>query len=167
MASSNNRFVIRVGPCKYGGEQAFGMQNGRIQDSQITASSIYDAGLSTTQGRLNSASSWSAIQNGQPQWIQADLGREGVVTAIGTQGRRHHPEWVETYSVYYGSNGNVFEPYTIDDVVKRLELIIVVFERCKSRRKCSRVNYFIFSNFRWLKLFAAPDRISNPPPSNY
>ena len=94
------------------------MQNGRIQDTQITALSIWDASLPAKQGRLNSASSWSARNNNKSQWIQVDLGREEVVTAIGTQGRRNSPQWVKTYSVSYGSNGNVFEAYKIDDIVK-------------------------------------------------
>jgi hypothetical protein len=108
---------MRVGPCK-SGEAAFGMQNGRIQDSQITASSIWNGKLSTKQGRLNSASSWSARQNNPNQWIQVDLGREEVVTAIRTQGRDDHPQWVKTYSSSYSSNGNAFEPYKIDGAVK-------------------------------------------------
>ncbi|CAB4011152.1 Hypothetical predicted protein, partial [Paramuricea clavata] len=95
------------------------MQNGRIEDSQITAAStVPDASLSTTQGRLNGRSSWSADRNDQNQWIQVDIGREGVVTAIGTQGRRNYPQWVKTYSLFYGSNGSAFEPHKIDDVLK-------------------------------------------------
>ncbi|CAB3993826.1 Hypothetical predicted protein [Paramuricea clavata] len=109
--------TISTRPCN-SGEAAFGVRNGRIQDSQITASSIHSARLSTKQGRLNGASSWSARQNDQNQWIQVDLGRDEVVSAIGTQGRRNHPQWVDTYSVSYGSNGNAFEPYKIDDDVK-------------------------------------------------
>ena len=94
------------------------MQNGMIQDSQITASSIHDPSFSTTKGRLNSATSWSAIQNNENEWIQVDLGREEVVSAIGTQGRRDYPQWVITYSVSYGFNGSAFEPYKINDVLK-------------------------------------------------
>ena len=94
------------------------MQNGRIQDSQITASSIWGASLSTKQGRLNSASSWSVRRNDQNQWIQVDLGREKVVTVIATQGRANYNQWVKTYSVSYSSNGNTFESYTIDGAVK-------------------------------------------------
>ena len=94
------------------------MQTGRIQDSQITASNIHSPGLSAQQGRLNSASSWSAGRYNQNQWIQVDLGRGEVVTAIGTQGRGDRAQWVKTYSVSYGSNGNAFESYIIDGVVK-------------------------------------------------
>jgi hypothetical protein len=110
-------FIILVGRCK-SGEAAFGIQNGRIRDSHITASSIWSASLSTTQGRLNSASSWSARRNDQNQWIQVDLGREKVVTVIATQGRANYNQWVKTYSVSYSSNGNTFESYTIDGAVK-------------------------------------------------
>ncbi|CAB3986165.1 Hypothetical predicted protein [Paramuricea clavata] len=117
VTSSTSRQTAETRPCTFG-EAPFGMQTGRIQDSQITASSIHDPTLSTTKGRLNSATSWSARQNNLSQWIQVDLGREEVVTSIGTQGRGDYPQWVETYSVSYGSNGNTFEPYKIDGVVK-------------------------------------------------
>jgi hypothetical protein len=95
------------------------MQNGMIQDSQITASSIHDPTLSTAKGRLNSATSWSTSQNNENEWIQVDLSREGVVTAIATQGRGdHYEQWVITYSVSYGSNASAPEPYKTNGVVK-------------------------------------------------
>jgi hypothetical protein len=94
------------------------VEDRKIKDSRITASSVWSASLSTKQGRLNSASSWSARRNDQNQWIQADLGREEFVTAIATQGRANYNQWVKTYSVSLGSDGNTFEPYKIDGAVK-------------------------------------------------
>ena len=133
------------------------MQNGRIQDSQITASSIYRDGLSTKHGRLNSTSSWSAIQNNQSQWIQIDLGQEEVVTEIGTQGRGDLAQWVETYSASYGSNGNVFEPYKIDGVVKvRNNNCAWFLNVVHARRKCSGAKCFIFCRPRKRKIVPAP-----------
>ena len=79
----------------------------------MTASSIWSAALSTRQGRLNRPGSWSARRNDQNQWIQADLGRKEVVTAIATQGRSNYNQWVKTYSISYSLDGKTFEPYTI------------------------------------------------------
>ena len=74
---------------------------------------------------MNSPSSWSARRNDQNQWIQVDLGRKEVVTAIATQGRSNYNQWVKTYSVSYSLDGKAFEPYKINDVVK--VRIIIVF----------------------------------------
>ena len=108
---------LPIGPCN-SEETAFGVEDRKIKDSQITASSVWSASLSTKQGRLNSASSWSARRNDQNQWIQVDLGREEVITTIATQGRANYNQWVKTYSVSLGSDGNTFEPYKIGGAVK-------------------------------------------------
>ena len=94
------------------------MQNRKIKDSQLTASSVYRSGLSTRQGRLNGLTSWSARQRNQNQWIQVDLGRKKVVTAIATQGRRNYKQWVKSYFVSYSPDGKNFNPYKIDGAVK-------------------------------------------------
>ncbi len=94
------------------------MQNRKIKDSQLTASSVYRAGLSTSHGRLNGLTSWSARQRNQNQWIQVDLGRKKVVTAIATQGRRNYDQWVKTYFVSYSPDGKNFKSYKIDGAVK-------------------------------------------------
>ena len=144
---------IGIEPCR-SGEAAFGMQNGRIQNSQITASTLHSPGLSPQQGRLNSASSWSAGRNDQNQWIQVDLGREEVVTAIGTQGRANYGQWVKTYSVSYGSNGNASEPYNIDDAVKVRKNNYNSWT-LYTRRKYSGVKYFIISRPRKQRILPA------------
>ncbi|XP_028417633.1 uncharacterized protein LOC114542082, partial [Dendronephthya gigantea] len=103
------------GPCK-SGEEALGVENGKISD--ITASSVWNAALSTQQGRLNSRSSWSARRNDQNQWIQVDLGRKETITVIATQGRSNYNQWVKTFSVFYSLNGHTFEPYKINGIQK-------------------------------------------------
>lgn len=106
-----------VAPCKRG-EIALGMQNGMIGNSQITASSYYRRGLSTSQARLNGPTSWSARRSVVNQWIQVDLGQEQVVTAIATQGRGNAAQWVKTYSVSYSADGKIFRSYKSDDTEK-------------------------------------------------
>jgi hypothetical protein len=95
----------------------FGIENGRISDSQITSSSVWSAALSTQQARLNDAASWTARQRDQNQWIQVDLGKEEVVTVIATQGRSNADQWVKAYSVSYSSDGQSFDYYKVKGTV--------------------------------------------------
>ena len=94
------------------------MQNGRIKDSQLTASSIWNAALSTRQARMNGPTSWSVRHNNPNQWIQVDLRQTTVVTAIGTQGRGNYNQWVRTYTVSFSTNGDTFKSYRNNGAVK-------------------------------------------------
>ena len=96
-------------------EEAFGMQNGKIQDSQIRASS-FSKDLPPHQGRLHSATCWKAAENDSKQWIQVDLNREKSVSAIATQGRKNAKEWVTSYVLWYSVDGDNFKPYQVDTV---------------------------------------------------
>ena len=93
------------------------MENGRIGDSQITASSTWRTSLSTKQARLNGFRSWTARKQNANQWFQIDLGEEGEVAGIATQGRRNANQWVKTYSVSYSSDGVNFQYYKINGIV--------------------------------------------------
>ena len=104
------------GPCNTS-EVAFGVETGKIADSQISSSSAYP-GLEAVRGRLNGASSWSARVLNKDQWVQIDLGRNEVVTAIATQGRANANQWVKSYSVSYSLDGENFLSYKTKDIVK-------------------------------------------------
>lgn len=99
----------------------FGMGNGDIQDSQITSSTA-SGGLPPEKGRLNGASSWSAGQNDENQWIQIDLRKPLTLTKIATQGRHDNDQWVKSYLVSYSSDGETFQNYKADgsDKVKTM-----------------------------------------------
>ena len=119
---SNNRtyffaFLIPVGPCK-SGEVALGVENRKIANSQMKSSSSWNAAFSAQKGRLYGVGSWIARVNDQNQWIQVDLGRKEVVTAIATQGRGHYNQWVRTYSISYSLDGKTFQPYSINGRLK-------------------------------------------------
>lgn len=94
-----------------------GMENGNIQDSQITSSTAWN-GLPPEKGRLNGASSWSAGQNDENQWIQIDLDKILTLTKIVTQGRHNSDQWVKSYLVSYSLDGQTFQNYKIDGADK-------------------------------------------------
>ena len=70
------------------------------------------------RGRLKGTSSWSARVLNKDQWVQIDLGRDEVVTAIATQGRANANQWVKSYSLSYSLDGENFVSYKTKDIVK-------------------------------------------------
>jgi len=74
--------------------QALGMESGAIADSQITASSEYNAYHSPKRARLYtketdaySSGAWLSLTSDLNQWLQVDLGKITPVTHVATQGR--------------------------------------------------------------------------------
>ena len=103
------------------------MENGKIIDSQITASSQWDERHDPTRARLNMKDSiskegaWSAGKSDVNQWIQVDFENQTTVTNILTQGRNFNGntyQWITSYTVYYSNDGIDFTPYQKGGQVK-------------------------------------------------
>ena len=106
------------------------MEDGRIIDSQITASSEYSSYFgSVTNARLNRPG--SVGQFGGPatsdlnQWVQVDLGISRLVTGIIMQGRDRAVivHFVKKYNVQYSNDGDTWRKVTdrnVDDGVVRI-----------------------------------------------
>ena len=95
-----------------------GMENGNIQDDQITASSQWNSAThGTTRARLNllpssGAGGWVALQHTVDEWLQVDLRSQYTsVTGLATQGRNDHGQWVTKYYVQYSYDGVKFDSY--------------------------------------------------------
>lgn len=94
-----------------------GIEDGRIPNSAITASSKWDNNHGPSNARLNNkkrgrkTGAWSAKKNRRGQWIQIYLGKRTQITAILTQGRQDANQWVTSYTVRYSNNGRNFRPY--------------------------------------------------------
>ena len=95
------------------------MEDGRILDSQITASSEYNSDFgSVTNARLNRPASVGKF--GGPatsdldQWVQVDLGVSRLVTGIAIQGRDRATviHFVKKYMVQYSSDGGTWRYVT-------------------------------------------------------
>ena len=81
------------------------MEDRRIPDSSINASSFLHRGLRPSLVRLNSNYSWMAAYNDTKPWLQIDLGRDVVIRKIATQGRPgNHSMWVKTYTLSSRAN---------------------------------------------------------------
>ena len=94
------------------------MQSGVIKDSQITASSEWDANHAAIQGRLNfkagggKQGGWSARKNDANQWLQIDFKTITNIRGIATQGRNANNQWVTKYKLQYSKDGVNFNYYT-------------------------------------------------------
>lgn len=88
------------------------MEDSRILDSQMTASSAYADTLSAFKGRLNHDMAWAVRLKNVYQWLQVDLlNNSQHVCAIATQGLRPYDQWVTSYSLQYSDDGVVFTDY--------------------------------------------------------
>ena len=71
-----------------------------------------------SQGRLflkatrRKQGGWSAGKKNARQWFQVDLGSQYVkITGVATQGRQDHDEWVTSYKLRYGNDGESFQSF--------------------------------------------------------
>ena len=91
-----------------------GIQNGRIKNSAMTASSQWDVNHASWLARLHRArrgrlmGAWSSRHNNHHQWLQIDMGRFTKCSGINTQGRQDADQWVTAYQILYGSDGTRF-----------------------------------------------------------
>ena len=86
------------------------MENNRISDDQISASSELSLNHKANQGRLHytavgdKGGAWSAEKNDENPWLQIDIGGlYATVTAVATQGRHDEDEWVTEYMLQYSN----------------------------------------------------------------
>ena len=99
------------------------MEDGRIANYQITASSAWKNGTKAYFGRLDadprdpirgiSNGVWTPTTSNKHQWIQVNFGIPRLVTGIITQGRNGDDQWVTRYKVQYGDDGISWE-YAVD-----------------------------------------------------
>ncbi|XP_031550168.1 sushi, von Willebrand factor type A, EGF and pentraxin domain-containing protein 1-like, partial [Actinia tenebrosa] len=91
---------------------ALGMENGKIPDSNIRASSTryrYHA----KYGRLNGRYAWCSGTELDP-YLQIDFGKPYRITGLATQGSAYDNKWVETYTVRSNLAGSSFNIYRED-----------------------------------------------------
>ena len=101
------------------------MKNGKIKDSQISASSKWNHRTGPSNGRLyfqarnGRTGAWSARVNNAHQWIQIDFEKSMLVLAINIQGREDCcNQFVKSYTVSSSNNGKTFFPYKHEGKVK-------------------------------------------------
>jgi hypothetical protein len=102
------------------------MENGKISDNQITASSEYDVTTGVPIARLNFrardglAGAWSPRASDQGQCLQVDFQRFINITAISTQGREGCVcnQFVKSYTISFSDDGKKFQSHKAGGVLK-------------------------------------------------
>ena len=110
---------ITTGSC----QDQLGMEDGRITDSQITASSEHHSGnLDYIYARLNQPAqsgiggAWTAGTQDLNQWIQVEFESSKWMNGIIIQGRSNTNQWVTEYKVQYSIDGENWQyVMTVDD----------------------------------------------------
>ena len=101
-----------------------GMENGKIRDDQITASSIYSSYYRPRNGRLNFKATtnrhgaWASGPLDLNQWLQVDFKRSTLITGISTQGRQDANEHVTTYTISSSDDGKNFHSFKAGALLK-------------------------------------------------
>ena len=92
---------------------ALGMENGKISDEKISASSELSVNHAAIQARLNfKVGSWVSATNDAAQWLQIDLENYyTLVTSVATQGRDQDKQWVKRYNLQYSDDAVNFTYY--------------------------------------------------------
>ena len=93
------------------------MEDGRIPNGALTATSSWDHKHGPQRARLNIGRSragigaWSSKHNNRRQYLQIDIGCQAYVIAIATQGRQDYKQWVKSYKVSSSKFGFRFTYY--------------------------------------------------------
>lgn len=89
------------------------MEDDRVYNSQITASSTINKYYAPSKARLNlrGHGGWTAAKRDRKQWLQVDLGIATRVKRIAIQGRYNANYWTTSFTVSYSNNGVRFYPY--------------------------------------------------------
>ena len=99
--------------------EKLGLEDYRITDGAMTASTQYDSNHGPRRARLNLPVSgvlrggWSALTLDHSQWLQVDLSGTYRVAGIITQGRADVSQWVTSYKVAHSLNGIDFNTIQI------------------------------------------------------
>ena len=88
-----------------------GLEDKRVPNGHLTASTYYNYNLSPWRGRLNSIYSWCVRSNRAGEWFQVNFVELMRVKGVATQGRQNANQWVRSYTVRYSVDGMTFSPY--------------------------------------------------------
>lgn len=87
------------------------MEDKRISDGALTASTYYNRYLAPWHGRINHRWSWSARRSARGQWLQVYFGVLARLTGISSQGRQDANQWVKSFVLMFSRDGIKFIKY--------------------------------------------------------
>ena len=107
-----------------------GMQDGRIANYRLTASSMYNHYYGPWAARLQGRKGgWLSKYNNHAQWIQADLETMTRVKGVAIQGRYNGNQFVKSFTVSFSRDGSRFYPYKEGRGTKVKEMDVKLFQK--------------------------------------
>ena len=100
-----------------GAPKPLGLQNGRVPNRAIKASSEWNRYHAAWLARLKRprrgryAGAWCAKRNNRQQWLQVNFRGAKKVVAVATQGRHDYNQWVTLYYLSFSVDGIYFAKY--------------------------------------------------------
>lgn len=94
-----------------------GLQNRRLKDTQMTASSEINVYSKASRGRLHIrrqgrlSGGWQSKYTNRYQWIQVYFVKPAKIIRISTQGQQDKNQWVTQYVVYHSMDPVNFKSY--------------------------------------------------------
>lgn len=154
--------LVFIFPSSYTGvrrpaPKPLGLQNGRIRNSAISASSRWNRYHAAWLARLKRprrgryAGAWCAKVNNHQQWLQVDFRVPKKVVAVATQGRHDYNQWVTLYYLRFSVDGTYFATYRKNGK-KKVSLRNKVTEVCDAAA-CERKKNCDFTKLTLILLF--------------
>ncbi|KAI8777902.1 neurexin-4 [Biomphalaria glabrata] len=107
-----SREVYVYNDCQAAHQERVGVEDGRIPDSALTASSFHTKRQPKDARVGRSAGAWSpSIQNAF-QWLQVDMAKQYLVTSVYVQGRQGSDEYVMEFFLEYSDDALTWRRYT-------------------------------------------------------
>ena len=131
-------------PCN----KPLGLQNRRLPDSRITASSEWNHFHAARLGRLGQVKhgrfvgAWCARHNNHLQWFKCDFGRPMKITKVATQGRQDTNQWVTSFYLSSSQDNVHWEMYKFRSAYKVMMIeTFVVFTKklCLHRNRAPSI----------------------------
>ena len=103
-------FLSLLASCE---QDAVGLADGYILDSQLTASSELLVSTPAKNGRLNytAGPSWCASTSDSNPYLQIDLQTLHIICAVSSQGNSQADQWVQTYTLQSSTDGTTWTDY--------------------------------------------------------
>ena len=112
-----------------------GLEDKRVPNGHLTASTYYNHHLSPWHGRLNHRWSWSVRLRRVGQWFQVNFVELMRIKGVATQGRQDANQWVKSYTVSYSVDGMNFVPYKENGRVRVSALAKCIKSRFPGKKK--------------------------------
>ena len=132
-------------------QDAVGLADGYILDSQLTVSSELNANTPAKNGRLNytAGSSWCASTSDSNPYLQIDLQTLHIICAVSSQGNSQAGQWVQTYTLQSSTDGTTWTDYKEDGQVKvMIALILPPFQWVQTYTLQSSIDWTPWTDYK-------------------